>query len=247
MHRIIPSGPISSPDRQPKPMYCPSVKVNSVPQPEHQRRRSLSLDSASTGISSLLQGTSGKRSLCSTVDISHRNILGSTILQERTTGEGNSSQDRSGDTATQKPYQRFVAVRGLSFFCSPFETNDDAEFIAARSVIEFGPLSPHLSEHSIHPEQGTLVMAKKAPPTRAKPPAVAHHDPNLKFDIETLFDTICAQQPMIHLCENCGSEMVNINVVLVLANSERSWSIPLPICKKCNREKHLKFISRQSA
>jgi len=90
-------------------------------------------------------------------------------------------------------------------------------------------------------------MAKKAPPTRAKPPAVAHHDPNLKFDIETLFDTICAQPPMIHLCENCGSEMVNINVVLVLATNERSWNVPLPICKKCNREKYLKFISRQSA
>ena len=90
-------------------------------------------------------------------------------------------------------------------------------------------------------------MAKKALPTRAKPPAIAHHDLNLKIEIETLLDTICAQPAMIHLCESCGSEMVNINVVLALANSVRSWNIPLPICTKCNREAYQKFISAPAA
>jgi len=62
------------------------VNVISVPQPEHQRRRSLSVDSASTGISSLSRGNSGKRSLCSTVT-SHISKFRSTVLQERTTGK----------------------------------------------------------------------------------------------------------------------------------------------------------------
>jgi hypothetical protein len=39
--------------------------VNSVPQPEHQRRQIFPVDNAFTGISSLLQGNSGRRSLCS--------------------------------------------------------------------------------------------------------------------------------------------------------------------------------------
>ena len=65
-------------------------------------------------------------------------------------------------------------------------------------------------------------MANKALPTCAKLPAVAHHDLNFKIKIETLLDAICAQPPMIHLCDNCGSEMVKINLVLAPANIVRS-------------------------
>jgi hypothetical protein len=96
-------------------------------------------------------------------------------------------------------------------------------------------------------------MAKKESPIRDKTPAViANHDRNsvkrrLKIEIETLFDGISAQPTMVHLCENCGFQMININVSFFLANNERSWNIPLPICTECNREKYLKFISRQAA
>src|SRR5579859_2866782 len=43
------------------------MKVNSVPQPEHQKSCLPSVDRASTRINSPLQGKSGKNSLCSTV------------------------------------------------------------------------------------------------------------------------------------------------------------------------------------
>ena len=90
-------------------------------------------------------------------------------------------------------------------------------------------------------------MAKQGSPTRAKAPAVGNSvKRNLKIEIETLLDTISAQLPMAHLCENCGFEMINIDVLFFLANSQRSWNILMPICTKCNREKYLKFISRQA-
>jgi hypothetical protein len=95
------------------------------------------------------------------------------------------------------------------------------------------------------------VMAEKASPTRAKAPAT-NRDANsvkrrVKIEIETLFDALCVRPPTVHLCENCGLEMINIDVLFFLANNERSWNIPLAICTKCNREEYLKFISRQAA
>jgi hypothetical protein len=125
-------------------------------------------------------------------------------------------------------------------------------------MIRFNGLFQHLSEvppfgrrflarfDSPHAEQGA-VMAKQASPTRAKPPAVGNSvKKNLKIEIETLLDTISAQLPKAHRCENCGFEMINIDVLFFLANNQRSWNIPLSICTKCNREKYLKFITRQA-
>src|ERR1700726_4177192 len=61
----------------------PSVNVNSVP---HPRRRPLLVDSASTGISSLSQGNSGKRSLWSTVASRVEAFLAQQSFMEGPTG-----------------------------------------------------------------------------------------------------------------------------------------------------------------
>lgn len=131
-------------------------------------------------------------------------------------------------------------------------------------MIPFNSLFQHLSEvphfgrrflarfDSPHAEQGA-VIAKKASSTRAKAPAVVPNQDvkpgkrGLKIEIETLLDTISARPPTVHLCENCGLEMINIDVLFFLANNQRSWNIPLAICTKCNRKEYLKFISRQAA
>jgi hypothetical protein len=125
-------------------------------------------------------------------------------------------------------------------------------------MIPFNGLFQHLSEvlhfgrrflarfDSPHAEQGA-VMAKHASATRAKAAAVGNSvESDLKIEIETVLDTISTQLPTAHLCDNCGLEMINIEVLFFLANNQRSWNIPLPICTKCNREKYLKFISRQA-
>jgi hypothetical protein len=125
-------------------------------------------------------------------------------------------------------------------------------------MIPFNGLFQHLSEvspfghrflarfDSPYAEQGA-VMAKQASPTRVKAPAVGNSvKRNLKIEIETLLDTISVQLPTAHLCENCGFQMINIDVLFFLANNQRSWNIPMPICTKCDREKYLKFISRQA-
>jgi hypothetical protein len=70
---------------------------------------------------------------------------------------------------------------------------------------------------------------------------------DVRLRLEALFDTLSAESPMVRHCKNCGSEMVNINLLLILANSERSWNIPLPICTKCNRDGYAKFISKEAA
>ena len=90
-------------------------------------------------------------------------------------------------------------------------------------------------------------MSKHAIPTSAKAPAVGNSvKSDLNIEIETLLDTISTQLPAAHLCQNCGFEMINIEVLFFLANNRRSWNIPMPICTKCNPEKYLKFMSRQA-
>jgi hypothetical protein len=116
-------------------------------------------------------------------------------------------------------------------------------------VIQFSDLFLPLSEDSTHPEQGT-VMTKKPSSTRATSPTVkadrAGKSATL-LSIEALFDALCAQPMTIHLCENCGSEMVNLNVVFFLAHSERSWNIPLPVCPKCDPDEYMKLSPTQAA
>ena len=72
-------------------------------------------------------------------------------------------------------------------------------------------------------------MSKKKKPssTRALPPSPSK-----------LCLGLCDQPPMVRRCETCGSEMTNVDVLFFLATNERSWNIPLPICKKCSREKY---------
>jgi hypothetical protein len=112
------------------------------------------------------------------------------------------------------------------------------------------PASAVRSLRDLTPVMQGTVMAKKASSTRANAPAT-NHDTNsdkrsLKIEIENLFDVLCAQLPMVHLCEDCGHEMINIDVLFFLDN-ERSWNIPLTICTKCNREGYVKFMSKRAA
>jgi hypothetical protein len=103
-------GPISYPDRRPSPIH-------------YRRRRfvfywcsgcgtefTYTPDCASTGITSLSHGNSGKRSLWSSLASRIRNRFCSTILQERTTGEGNSLQDRS-EAKVEHEYHNTESLR----------------------------------------------------------------------------------------------------------------------------------------
>jgi hypothetical protein len=72
---------------------------------------------------------------------------------------------------------------------------------------------------------------------------VASSSPAIVGEIQRLLDTLCAQPSVIHLCQNCGSEMVDLDVMFFLDDGERSWNIPVPVCPKCDREEYLKLMS----
>jgi hypothetical protein len=53
-------------------------------------------------------------------------------------------------------------------------------------------------------------------------------------EIESLLDALCAQAPTIHVCERCGSKMMNIDASFFFEDGNRGWNIPLPFCLRCD-------------
>ena len=70
---------------------------------------------------------------------------------------------------------------------------------------------------------------------------------DVRMRLETLFDTLCAESPVVRHCKNCGSEMVNHYVVIFFADGKRRWNVPLPICPKCDPEQYKKTTSNRAA
>jgi hypothetical protein len=74
-------------------------------------------------------------------------------------------------------------------------------------------------------------------------------DPKISAgEIEALFDGLSAQPPVVCVCKDCGSEMLQIDTVFFLSGNERGWKLPLPVCPKCDKGlKDLKAVCVQAA
>jgi hypothetical protein len=59
--------------------------------------------------------------------------------------------------------------------------------------------------------------------------------PAIRGELETLFDTLSDQAQELRFCKNCGLQMIYIDAMFFLAEGERSWNVPLPMCPKCSR------------
>jgi hypothetical protein len=77
--------------------------------------------------------------------------------------------------------------------------------------------------------------------------SAAAQTPETIADVEAGLDTLSNRRAVVHSCERCGSEMVNLNATIFLADNEKSWNVSLPICPKCERLEYLGFISSQAA
>jgi len=111
--------------------FTSGVQVNSVPQPEHQRRQTLSVDNAYTGISSPThetreRGRCGALSHLTSERFCPKSMTKSCLqrsCKERATGEGNSLQDRSEAIATNTNNSESFALNGRGSVCSLFVTS----------------------------------------------------------------------------------------------------------------------------
>jgi hypothetical protein len=55
-------------------------------------------------------------------------------------------------------------------------------------------------------------------------------------EVEHLFEALGSRTRQVHFCETCGSQMVEVATPFVLFEGERSWTVPVPLCLKCQRE-----------
>jgi hypothetical protein len=65
---------------------------------------------------------------------------------------------------------------------------------------------------------------------------------------QRFIDDLYARTRTIHICMKCGSAMQFADATFSLWNGDRSWTIPLPLCPKCDlTAEMLKFDSSQVA
>lgn len=67
-------------------------------------------------------------------------------------------------------------------------------------------------------------------------------------EIQRFVDGLYARARSIHICMKCGSAMQFADATFSLWNGDRSWTVPLPICPKCDlTPEMLKFGSSHVA
>lgn len=71
-------------------------------------------------------------------------------------------------------------------------------------------------------------------------------DPATIEEVQRFVDGLRTRARTIHICKTCGSAMQFADATFALWNGDRSWTIPLPICPKCDSEM-LKLNSAKAA
>jgi hypothetical protein len=71
--------------------------------------------------------------------------------------------------------------------------------------------------------------------------------PTRTEEVEAALDVLFTQPVTVHQCQRCGCEMVNLDATIYLAETERRWNVPLPVCPRCDLEEYLKLISLRAA
>ena len=64
-------------------------------------------------------------------------------------------------------------------------------------------------------------------------------------EIRSLLDDLAIRAETNQFCFRCGSLMKHLEATFFIWKGDRSWSIPLPLCPKCDVD--LKAISRKAA
>ena len=73
-------------------------------------------------------------------------------------------------------------------------------------------------------------------------------DPEIMEEVQRLIDSLCARGRTIGACKRCGSAMLLADATFSLWEGDRSWSVPLPLCPKCDLASEvLNSISRNVA
>jgi len=74
------------------------------------------------------------------------------------------------------------------------------------------------------------------------------HDPEIIEEVQRLIDSVCARGRTMGVCKRCGSAMLLADATFSLWEGDRSWSVPLPLCPKCDLASEvLNSISRNVA
>lgn len=117
---------------------------------------------------------------------------------------------------------------------SGIETGKEDEVLLHPSSDEWQPLNHAL--RTLHLLEGGLTREENAAPR-----------PTRTEEVEAALDVLFAQPVTVHQCQHCGCEMVKVDATVYLAETERRWNVPLPVCPRCDLEEYLKLISRQAA